>query len=900
MKMANKKKEMLINVLQSEECRIAIVENGILEELYLERTSQESYVGNIYRGRIVNIEPSIQAAFVDFGVGRNGFLHVSDVDPQYFRQRTARGKEDLTEILDLPEVPDQPFIDEDSLDDDEADEVEDQTASVQETDEEWDKEDDETNDSERALESSLDAPDEPSVAPPDANTERAERTHSHRPPPERRGDDGRGRRGGRRGRRGGRRGRGERDATEHRDRQPAEPFADNLDHGANAAGVEVTTSLELSTPVTAEEFDDLPPPRPRPNRRVTPTMPAAERRTADLSAPVEPPPEEPAKLEVIDTGKSAQFIDYASFGKSVLGDLEPPAPPPPPPSQVVSLAPIDVVKPSVVPDAATVSSPTFQHEGPVAPETHEHAKSQSRGRRDARRRSARTATPEAVEEPASSTGGPRPNGDMEPTDVLPPRMAEEFQDAPPAPDAFPVDETDEMEEDDAGSGNWSSKPRRRRSSPRASMQRQKPPIQEIFRRGQEVLVQVIKEGIGTKGPTLSTYISIPGRYLVLMPGLNRIGVSRKIIDEDQRYRLRDLLRELKPPHGLGFIIRTAGVDRTKKELLRDLHYLTRLWNVIVRRIRKTRGPTLIYQESDMITRTIRDVFSSDIESIYVDEPKAYEHAKEFLQFVMPRYVDRLHLDTGTEPLFHRFGLEREINRIQQRRLPLPGGGSIVIDQAEALVAIDVNSGNHRVDNDAEETAFRVNLTAAREIARQLRLRDLGGVIVIDFIDMREERHRREVERALRDAIKRDRARTKPLRMSQFGIIEMTRQRIRPSLERSSLQDCPSCRGTGQVKTSESMSIEVMRLLQLVVHRSDIVRVQVRVADAVAQYLLNRKRKEITELEEAGKMQVTILGVPHGMPEMLEIECQDPFGGDVRILEQEPIEPRPRPPRSQRH
>jgi ribonuclease E len=414
----------------------------------------------------------------------------------------------------------------------------------------------------------------------------------------------------------------------------------------------------------------------------------------------------------------------------------------------------------------------------------------------------------------------------------------------------------------------------RRMSGRPGVGRPKPLIQEIFKRGQEVLVQVIKEGIGTKGPTLSTYISIAGRYLVLMPGLNRIGVSRKIADDDARLRLREIFHELQPPKGLGFIIRTAGIDKTKKELQRDLAYLSRLWQVVVGRIRKLKAPAEIYQESDMITRTIRDTFTSDIDTIWVDEPTSFEHAQEFLQIVMPRYAGRIKHYTGSEPLFHKYGIEEEIARIQQRHVPLPNGGSVVIDQTEALVAIDVNSGNFRADNNAEETAYQMNLLAAKEIARQLRLRDLGGVIVNDFIDMREEKHRRDVERAMRDAVKRDRARTKVLKISQFGIIEMTRQRIRPSLKRSVYQDCPHCHGTGQVKTCESMSIDVMRMLQLAAHRKDILRIEARVHEDVANYLLNKKRKEITLLEESGNLQVIIGAMLGVSPETLEFVYYD--------------------------
>jgi ribonuclease E len=307
----------------------------------------------------------------------------------------------------------------------------------------------------------------------------------------------------------------------------------------------------------------------------------------------------------------------------------------------------------------------------------------------------------------------------------------------------------------------------------------------------------------------------------------------------------------------------------------------RLWKVIVRRIKKFPAPIDIYEESDMIIRTIRDVFTGDVDSIYIDEPTAFERAKEFLQIVMPRYVNRLQLYEGKEPLFHRYRLDEEISRIQQRSVPLKQGGGIVIDQTEALVAIDVNSGNFRADDNAEETAYQMNLLAAREIARQLRLRDLGGVIVNDFIDMRKERHRRNVERALRDAVKRDRARTKILRTSPFGLVEMTRQRIRPSLKRSVFKDCPDCGGTGVVKTAESMAIETVRLLILAAQQSGLARVTATVADDVATYLNNKKRRELAQLEDDCSIVVQVLGKEGVAPEYLVMECYDANGREIR-------------------
>lgn len=410
--------------------------------------------------------------------------------------------------------------------------------------------------------------------------------------------------------------------------------------------------------------------------------------------------------------------------------------------------------------------------------------------------------------------------------------------------------------------------------------RNKPPIQDIFQRGSEVLVQVIKEGIGNKGPTLSTYISIPGRFLVLMPGLNRVGVSRKIADDDVRRNLRRILRDMSPPEGLGFIIRTAGIDRSEKDLERDMRYLTRLWMTIVRRLEKSPTPSDIYEESDMITRTIRDLYTNEIATIWIDEKAAYERAREFMEVVMPKHVDRIKFYDGKEPLFTKYKIEDEIDRIQSRRVPLKGGGSLVIDQTEALVAIDVNSGSFRADDDAEKNAFQVNMQAAQEIARQIRLRDLGGVIVNDFIDMRDERHRRKVEQKLRDCVARDRARTKVLRISPFGLIEMTRQRIRPSLKRSIYEDCPCCNGTGHVKTAESMAIEVMRALMNAASHPEVRNVKLELHQRVADYLINRKRREITNLEEACNVNVSVQTGFNVGPTHLKVTCTNENGATV--------------------
>jgi ribonuclease E len=407
--------------------------------------------------------------------------------------------------------------------------------------------------------------------------------------------------------------------------------------------------------------------------------------------------------------------------------------------------------------------------------------------------------------------------------------------------------------------------------------RDRPPIHKCFRRGQEVIVQITKEGVGTKGPTLTTYLSIPGRYLVMMPGMNKLGVSRKIEDEVARQKMRGVLNELSLPAGMGFILRTAGLDQSKRELQRDLNYLKRLWKIVEKRIRESRAPADLYQESDLVIRTIRDLYTSDFDRITVDHEPTAQKAREFMHIAMPRTRDMIELYEGPEPVFHTYGIEEEIERLNSRHVPLPSGGSIVIDSTEAMVAIDVNSGKFRSLDDAEETAFQINLEAATEIARQLRLRDLGGLVVCDFIDMRLDRHKRAVERALRDALRRHKERARILRMSQFGLIEMTRQRQRTSIKRSTYADCPHCRGTGSVKTLETMVLEVMRVLQLAAHQEEIATVTLTVAPEVAAAVLNQRRAALHELEDTTRTTLVIKASATMGIDQLSQECRDARG-----------------------
>ncbi len=411
-------------------------------------------------------------------------------------------------------------------------------------------------------------------------------------------------------------------------------------------------------------------------------------------------------------------------------------------------------------------------------------------------------------------------------------------------------------------------------------QRSRPPVQQFFKRGQEVVVQVTKEGIGTKGPTLTTYLSIPGRFLVMMPGMSRLGVSRKIEDEEIRAKVRAMLNELKVPDSMGFIVRTAGMDSPKRELQRDLNYLLRLWKSVELRIQASQAPAEIYQESDLVIRTIRDIYNSDVKRVICDREADARKVREFVNVVMPRKGNVIEVYTGKEGLFHDAGLEEEIEGMYARHVDLPSGGSLVIDQTEALVAIDINSGRMREHSNAEETARKTNLEAAKEIARQLRIRDMGGMVVIDFIDMVNDRHRHEVEKALKDAIKPDRAKTKILRMSQFGLVEMTRQRMKPSLKQSIYRTCKHCDGTGVVKSEQSQTIHVMRALQAICADENVAAVRLSVPLAVAADLNNEQRRQLHELEDGTGKDITINGQADLHAGDLLIEYTDRRGNTV--------------------
>ena len=388
----------------------------------------------------------------------------------------------------------------------------------------------------------------------------------------------------------------------------------------------------------------------------------------------------------------------------------------------------------------------------------------------------------------------------------------------------------------------------------------RPNIRDIISEGQEVIVQVNKEERGNKGAALTTFISLAGSYLVIMPNNPRAGGISRRIEGDERLELKDALSSLDVPEGIGLIVRTAGVGKSPEELQWDLKVLLHHWEAIKQASESRPAPFLIHQESDVIVRAIRDYLRRDIGEILIDSPKVYEKAKAHIKLVRPDFINRVKLYQGEVPLFSHYQIESQIESAFQREVRLPSGGSIVIDATEALTAIDINSARSTRGGDIEETALNTNLEAADEIARQLRLRDLGGLIVIDFIDMTPVRHQREVENRIRDAVRQDRARIQISRISRFGLLEMSRQRLSPSLGESSHHVCPRCQGTGKIRDNESLSLSILRLLEEEALKENTKQVHTIVPVQIASYLLNEKRKAIHSIEK--RHDVDIIVVPN--------------------------------------
>jgi len=421
-------------------------------------------------------------------------------------------------------------------------------------------------------------------------------------------------------------------------------------------------------------------------------------------------------------------------------------------------------------------------------------------------------------------------------------------------------------------------------------------IQDVLQAKQELLVQVVKEERGNKGAALTTNISLAGRYLVLSPNTSRGGISRKLSD-DERRSMKEILKQLEVPDNMGLIIRTAGKDQTLEALQRDYQYLRRLWDEIRISSETTPSPALIYLEGDLATRAIRDHFSDDIEEIWVDNHEIYTRTKAFVHAVLPGKEKLVKLYRGKKPLFRHYGVESQCEEVHEREIRLPTGGSIVLDPTEALTAIDVNSARATKGKHIDDTALAINLEAAEEVARQLRIRDIGGLIVIDFIDMANRKHGQKVEEVLRKACKRDKARIQFARISRFGLLEMSRQRLHPSIRESTTEPCPRCQGRGFIRTVDSMALQMLTRMEDWAEKGKKPTLVVQVPSDTGEYLMNNKRTNIARIEETYDVQITMqirpdLDIPH-----YRIERQWHENNQQRVEVLEDTGKRIKPPRS---
>lgn len=740
------RRKLLINARENEESRIAIIENGRLEEYYIERQSLGSTLGNIYKARITNIEKSIGAAFVEFGHHRQGFLHVSDLCMAAVGE-DARGL--LAPVQEARES------------------AHDDAVDVEARPAKGDADDEEAADDEASTE--LEQDDEVAVAV-DENDGDDE------------GDD---------------------------DEVDEETLHEEL-HASDHDGSAEDEAFELLDDLDDDSDDD-------------------EQDEDDEDD------DETVAEDVHEWSNDASDDDEEEDDDDDDEDVDDEEDESDDDEEVVASADDD--------DDTEDESESSDDES----SDESRGRRRRRSRRGGRRRGARASDDESAE--ASANG----------------------------------EDTDEDESDDDGSqtaakevsrGDGGGRRRGRRRGRRGGSgggngngngkrgsgrreQRRLPAIEDILRKGQEIVVQVIKDGIGTKGPTLTTYLSLPGRFVVLMPGIQKRGVSRKVTDNAERERLKGIVRELECPEGLGFIVRTAGHGCTADDLQRDLDYLLRLWDQMRTRVSHHDAPVLLYQESDVVIRTLRDLYDGEGE-IVIDDPTTAEKARDFVGQIMPEAVDKVVEFTDQRPLFHHYAIEKEIAGLLHHRVELKSGISLVMEQTEALVAIDVNSGRYKPPpgSTIDDTAFQVNSEAAVEIARQIRLRDLGGVVVIDFIDMRSEKQRKEIERLFKDRLRNDRARIKVARFSPFGILELTRQRVRPSLKRSVHQKCPYCAGTGFIPSDETSWLSVIRQIRENLSKPGAVLV-VTVRPEVAEAVLNQQRGLLAELEAESRKTIFI-------------------------------------------
>jgi ribonuclease E len=760
-------KRMLIDATHAEETRVVVVNGNKLDELDFEIASKKQLKGNIYLAKVTRVEPSLQAAFVEYGGNRHGFLAFSEIHPDYYRIPVADREALLAQERDLEE-----------------------------------------------REESAGGDVEMGDPRPGRNQRR-----SFRGGP--RGDDNGG-------------------AGPHsghdRSSQQSEPAAEALQADIPGAGEQPPYE---SGPAGQAPYQE---PAPQPDIGDVPLDWFAP----DEPAPETTPPEDPQSQDgaAQDSGNQDDGQDNGgNAGPDEDGDDKPTT------YQPANL-PRDERSEPYEPSESDAVQPSYdapRFDAPVEAVIHPVPGSAPAAELGA-------GTEPAVSEGASMEGGQyrsdsvedRENTENDHEDDGSRRHRRADRNRSEA-EGGSVDDLGGDEADDA---------QRRRPRPLRSYK-----IQEVIKRRQILLVQVVKEERGNKGAALTTYLSLPGRYCVLMPNTGRGGgISRKITNPQDRKRLKEMMSDLDIPEGMAVILRTAGMERTKPEIKRDLEYLLRLWDSIRDLTLQSSAPALIYEEANLIKRSIRDLYTNDIDEVHVEGENGFRVARDFMHMLMPSHTRKVQLYRDeTIPLFFRYQVETQIDAIHSPVCQLKSGGYIVINQTEALVAIDVNSGRSTRERNIEETAHKTNLEAADEIARQLRLRDLAGLIVIDFIDMEDARNNASVERRIKEAMKNDRARIQVGRISPFGLLELSRQRLRPSLMETNFEKCPHCAGTGMIRSIESAALYVLRAIEEEGIRKRSSEITVHVATKIALYILNQKRDALADIERRYSFRVFLFG-----------------------------------------
>jgi len=825
--MSNK---MLIDASQPEETRVSVVRGNRIEEFDFESLEKKQLRGNIYLAKVTRVEPSLQAAFIDYGGNRHGFLAFSEIHPDYYQIPVA----DRQLLLDAEA--------EEARAAREADEAEMGDAS-DDTEEEAPKKKSRRSRSRRSKAEKNAADDQN----PDESTEATAVEASEDSEDAVKGKSG----------------------ENESDAETAEATTDEAAsiEADEPAEVESKDQAEATTEKTEEAEAEEQVKKPR--RRTTRRKPAVKKKAKEETADTEEKPSDDGDDDGSTPTTMAAMVEMDEISEELPSgdddgegnDTDAEA------SEDVASEPATDEKPK----RRRAARPRKRKNAEAEAET----TAEETPKDDSVAEEAKETTQEASEE-ASAEEKPKRKPRRSPRKK---KAKEEPREAEVATDNEGVDENEESSEPDADVESVGQEDALEEvPQPRRSRKQYK--IQEVIKRRQVLLVQVVKEERGTKGAALTTYLSLAGRYSVLMPNTARGGgISRKITNAADRKRLKTIATDLEVPTGMGVILRTAGASRTDVEIKRDFEYLMRLWEQVRTLTLSSTAPCLVYEEGSLIKRSIRDLYHKDTGEVIVAGEEGFKEAKDFMAMLMPSHAKKVKLHKGNQAIFAKYGVEAHLEEMVSPQVTLKSGGYLVINQTEALVAVDVNSGRSTREHSVEDTALQTNLEAAQEVARQLRLRDLAGLIVIDFIDMEERRNNRSVEKKLKECLKNDRARIQVGRISHFGLMEMSRQRMRASVLESTMDLCTQCAGTGYVRSESSIALHVFRSVEEHVSRHNKFDCVVQTTPSIAIYILNHKREALVELEQRYGLKILIEGNAEITGQEFKLIKGEPAKGD---------------------